>query len=77
MSSENNSHDHEILTDNTKILRCKQCKDCILWGHGDAFSNAYDKSCCDMFVRPNYKPVRIMNDADVCPYRVTKEEQHG
>ena len=66
------THDDEVLTDNTKIKRCQQCKDCMMWGKGDNYSNAYDKSSCLMYPYPNFKPLAVINDQDICPYKVTK-----
>lgn len=62
------NHDKEILTDNTKTHYCKQCKDCCFWGNGDAFSNAYDKTSCDIYPYPNMKPIEIINNTGDCPY---------
>ena len=69
-----NRHENEILTDNTKIRYCEQCKDCTLWGiGGDPFSNAYDKSNCAMFPNPDHKPDYVITNRGVCPFRVAKE----
>ena len=61
-------HDKEILTDNTKIRYCNQCKNCAFWGNGDAFSNAYDKTCCDIYPYPGMKPSEVINNRGECPY---------
>lgn len=68
-------HDNEVLTDNTKIKYCEQCKDCAFWGNGDAFSNKYDKSSCDMFKYPQSKPGYVINNEADCPYYMAREEQ--
>lgn len=66
-----NRHENEILTDNTKIRYCVQCKECTLWGiGGDPFSNAYDKSNCAMFPNPDHKPAYVINNEGQCPFRV-------
>ena len=64
----------EILTDNTKISYCEQCKDCTLWGIGDdPYQNQYDKANCAMFPNPDHKPGYVINNQGVCPCRVAKE----
>ena len=67
-------HDDEILTDNTKIKYCTQCKDCAFWGNSDAFSNKYDKTNCDMFPYPGCKPGYVLNNTGDCQYRMRREE---
>ena len=64
-------HDDEILTDNTKIKKFEKCRNCALWGNGDAWSNAFDKSNCDAFPYPGMKPISIMNNGD-CPYWIER-----
>ncbi len=60
-------HSKEILTDNTKIKYCTQCKPCANWGNkGDPFSNQFDKSCCDEFPYPGMKPIGVINNYDQC-----------
>lgn len=65
-------HDGEVLTDNTQIHRCEQCKDCIFWGNSDAFSNAYDKTNCDIYPYPAIKPGYIMYNTGKCKYKQSK-----
>lgn len=61
------NHDDEILTDNTKIKYCKQCKKCAFWGNNDdPFRNAYDKSCCDMYPYPARKPEGVIWNTEDC-----------
>lgn len=62
----------ERLSDNTGISYCQQCKDCILWGHGDAFGNAYDKTSCDIYPYPDMKPQEVMMNTGECPWRTVK-----
>ena len=50
---------NELLTDNTKIHYCNQCKDCAYWGNADAYSNAYDKCACDIYPMPQGKPQAV------------------
>ena len=63
----------ERLTDNTKIKYCEQCKGCALWGNSDAFSNKYDKVCCDMFPYPQNKPIYVINNEAECEYFMPRE----
>ena len=65
-------HEDEILPDNSKISYCKQCKDCSMWGNGDAFSNKYTKGCCDMYQYPASKPPEVINNTGDCPYKVKR-----
>ena len=64
----------EILTDNTKNHYCDQCKDCSLWGLGDdPFSNRYDKGNCSVFPNPGHKPIEVINNKGLCPYKIPRE----
>ena len=66
-------HKNERLTDNTKIKKCVQCKDCKHWGNTeDYFTNAFDKSNCDKFPIPGDKPSDIFWDKVACPYKETR-----
>lgn len=63
--------DDDILSDNTHIEYCKQCKKCLHWGNNkdDPFSNAYDKAFCDMFPYPDEKkPQVIINNKAACDF---------
>lgn len=67
-------HDKEILTDNTQISYCEQCRECIMWGaNNDPFMNKYDKANCLMYPNPDHKPGFVINNEGVCPYRSVKE----
>lgn len=61
-------YDNERLTDNTKIKYCTQCRDCLFWGNDDAFSNRFDKTSCDMYPYPDFKPEGIINNTEKCVY---------
>lgn len=63
----------DILSDNTQIDYCVQCKDCIFWCNNDAdyYSNAYDKACCDMYPFPEFKPDFVLNNTGECEYKET------
>ena len=63
----------EILTDNTKIKYCQQCKDCVMWGE-TVYSNKYDKACCEKFPFPNHKPEYVLNNKGDCPFRVVRTD---
>lgn len=60
------------LTDNTKIKKCKQCELCTMWRKSEVWENAYDKACCKAYPYPDHKPVEVINNHGVCPYRRTK-----
>ena len=66
-------HDDEILTDNTKIHYCKQCKDCVFRDDGTPYSSEYTKSSCQMFPYPDHKPMDVINNRGKCEYHLTKE----
>lgn len=62
-------HEGEVLTDNTKIKYCRQCKKCRYWGnHDDPFSNKYDKTNCDIYPMPGMKPSEVINNTGSCQY---------
>lgn len=58
----------EVLTDNTKINYCEQCKDCVHWGNDedDYFTNEYDKASCDMY---ETKPIYVLDNSGECEYK--------
>ena len=62
-------HMDEVLTDNSKIEYCKQCKDCKYRDGGDAWSNDYQKSYCAIFSYPTSKPIEVINNKADCAYR--------
>lgn len=66
------THKDEVLSDNTKIKYCKQCKDCSFWGNSDAFSNAYDKSSCDQYPYPMSKPSFVINNSGKCNFFLSR-----
>lgn len=66
-------HASEILTDNTQIQRCNQCKDCAFWGNSNAFSNEYDKLFCDMFEYPQRKPRHVIDNLGECEYFMPRQ----
>lgn len=64
----------DILSDNTGIKRCDQCKDCRFWGNGDdAFSNQYDKTSCDKYPYPAYKPAFVRDNEGECVFKELRE----
>lgn len=62
----------EVLSDNSGVENCKQCKACLFRDDGTPFSNDYRKSCCEMFPYPGFKPIGVINNTEMCEYRVTK-----
>lgn len=64
--------DEEVLTDNTQFENCEQCKECIFSDDGTIWSNHYTKSSCQKYPYPNMKPVEVIDNEDVCPYRETE-----
>lgn len=60
----------DILTDNTGIENCKQCKACLFRDDGTPYSNDYRKSCCEMFPYPGMKPLGVINNKENCEYHV-------
>lgn len=65
-------HENEVLTDNTQIEYCKQCRMCCNWGHTGAFGNAPEKASCDMFPYPGHKPQSVINNTGRCPYFIKR-----
>lgn len=60
----------EILTDNTKLSKYEQCKDCIYQDDGTVYSNRYDKGCCQKFPHPKSKPIDVMMNRKECKYKL-------
>lgn len=58
----------EILSDNSKLENCKQCKDCAFWNDGTVWSNDYKKSCCMIYQYPSCKPMHVINNKGLCEY---------
>lgn len=58
----------EQLTDNSRIEKCKQCKNCIFQSDGTVWSNDYQKSCCAMFQYPQSKPIGVIKNIVNCEY---------
>lgn len=65
-------HEDEVLSDNTRIKRCKQCKDCLFWGGDNNFENQFDKMCCRMFPYPDNKPREVVENTGKCKYRLKR-----
>lgn len=59
-------HKEEVLSDNSQIENCKQCKDCKYRDDGTVWSNHYTKSCCQMYKYPNFKPLEVIDNEDDC-----------
>jgi hypothetical protein len=63
----------EILTDNTALDKCRQCKDCLFWNDGTVYSNNYQKGSCAIYGYPDSKPIDVMLNKEKCEY-YEKEE---
>ena len=61
-------HKDEVLSDNSQIEYCKQCKMCKYRDDGTVWSNHYTKSNCQMFAYPKTKPLDVINNEGDCPY---------
>lgn len=59
----------EVLSDNTQFTNCEQCEKCVFWDNGDVWSNKFTKAHCKMFAYPNRKPLGVIGNTEVCPYR--------
>lgn len=60
----------EILTDNTKILKYEQCKDCRFrkMKIGDSMIDDYRRSSCMIFSYPEMKPMQFYDGLAECEY---------
>ena len=67
---------NDILSDNSQVENCKQCKDCALRDDGTVYSNNYQKCCCLMFQHPRFKPLEIIENKALCPFykKVTQSD---
>lgn len=63
--------DEEVLSDNTQIVNCQQCEDCIFQDDGTVWSNHYTKSSCQKYPYPKMKPIGVIDNEENCPYRET------
>lgn len=63
--------DEEVLSDNTQVEKCEQCKLCIYQDDGTPWSNHYTKSSCQQYPYPKMKPIEVINNEGDCPYRST------
>lgn len=68
-------YSNEILTDNTRLSKYEQCRDCIFRDDGTPFSNRYDKGCCQKFPYPGFKPMGIMKNTLKCRFKRTEEKK--
>lgn len=58
----------EVLTDNTKLKKCEQCKKCVFRDNDDVWSNRYDKSSCAIYVYPEHKPSKVVDGTEECEF---------
>lgn len=69
-----NLFNDDILSDNTQITKCEQCHDCINWSEdGNNFQNKFDKSNCNAYPYPDFKPAYVINNTGPCEF-YEKEE---
>lgn len=61
----------EILTDNTKIPKYEQCKNCIFrkMKIGDSMIDDYRRSSCMIFPYPKMKPMQFYDDSAKCEFK--------
>lgn len=60
----------DILTDNTKIPKYEQCKDCMFRKseiNGIMYDN-YRKSCCMIFPYPKMKSIQFYDGSAKCEF---------
>lgn len=60
----------EILTDNTKIPKYEQCRDCIFRKseiNGKIYDD-YRKTCCMIFAYPKMKPMQFYDGSARCEF---------
>ncbi len=62
----------EVLTDNSRIKKCEQCKDCAFWDTGDPWSH-YTKASCQIYSNPDFKPIEVVEGTEECEF-YEKEE---
>jgi len=62
-------HSKEVLTNNTTMHRCAQCKDCKFNNDGTEFGSRYDSGSCIMYPYPGHKPLRVLENDGFCDYR--------
>lgn len=63
-------YEKEILTDNTQLPKCEQCKDCEFRDDGTIYANDYKKSSCSMYPYPQFKPVGVIRSTEPCDFYV-------
>lgn len=61
----------EILTDNTKIPKYEQCKDCKFrkMKIGDSMIDDYRRSSCMIFPYPNMKTIQFYDGSAKCEFK--------
>ena len=58
----------EVLSDNSDVENCKQCKDCLYQIGLTDFSNNYQKTSCAVYEYPDMKPLGVMENRERCEY---------
>lgn len=56
-------HADEVLSDNSNVENCKQCKDCIFIS-----KLGYDRATCTIYQNPGHKPLRVIDNKGICEY---------
>lgn len=63
------THEDEILTDNSKIDYCKQCVKCIFKDE-----RGHDRAVCMIYKSPGHKPLHVINNNGICEYFNDEED---
>lgn len=68
---------NEILTDNTKIPKYEQCKDCSFrkMQMGDSLIDDYRRSSCMIFTYPKMKPTQFYDGSAKCEFYEKEKKQ--
>ena len=65
----------ETLTDNSRLKKYEQCKDCLHVDSEDVWHNSYDKGHCAMYPYPDeIKPNFVFDGSKDCEFYEKKEE---
>lgn len=56
-------HKDEVLSDNSHVENCKQCKDCIFKDE-----LGYDRIECTIYKYPGMKPRHVIDNKGICDY---------
>lgn len=59
---------NDILSDNTQLPKCTQCKTCAFRDDGTVYSSDYRKASCKAYPHPQFKPIAVMNNTENCEF---------